>query len=161
MAVFKILLSTQNVKIFTKSYKLSFVNVSQCAVFSREELFVRGSNLKHQCRAILDYRPLKIGDVNCDDETPSIRRTHVLLGDWQKLGVVDIPDIRKGPITRNSLGLDKCKSIRSHNRPCRARQARDWPEAFHLPLQPRRLMSIHDGKPIATQCRHDAPHRNP
>lgn len=117
---FLILLSTQSVKIFTKHYKLSFVDVSQCAVFSCEE-FVRGiSNLKHRYRAILGCRPSKIGDVNCDDETPSIRRMPVSSEDWQKSGVVGNPDIQKDPATRNSLDLDKCRSIRSHNRPCRA-----------------------------------------
>lgn len=106
---------------FTKHYKLSSVDVSQCVVFSCKEFCARIQLFKHRCRAILGCQPWKIGDVNCDDETPSIRRTRVSPGDWQKSGVVGNPDTQKDPIAPKSPGRDKCRSIRSHNRPCHAR----------------------------------------
>lgn len=113
----------QSVKIFIRNIiNRSSWMYHSARYFLITRSFVRGiSNFKHRYRVTLGRRPLKIGDVDCDDETLSIRRTRVSPGDWQKLGVVGNLDTRKDPAARNWLDLNKCRSIRSRNRPCHAR----------------------------------------
>lgn len=83
----------------------------------------------------------------------------VSLGDWQRSGVAGSPDTLKGPATRRSPDRGRYRSTRLRNRPCRARLAPGWPEAYRLPPQLRRLTLKHGARRKPARYRRDALHR--
>jgi len=118
------------------------------------------SDLIHRCRAAPGCRPWRIGDVNCDDETSSIRRMHASPGGWRRSKMVGILDIPMGPAVRNSSDRDTYRSTRSHSRRYHARSVCGWPRASRSSPWPR-----HPGwecdEGTAARCRREVCYKRP
>jgi len=85
------------------------------------------SDFIHRYRAVPGCRPWRIGDVDCDDEIPSIRRMHASPGGWRRSRMAGNPDILMDPAVRNSSDRGMYRSTRSHSRRCHVRSVCGWP----------------------------------